>query len=73
MTFDPQKSLVCNLCELLIVNHDEIKETILLAKAYRDSGYSMCPACGQEAVDPRNSIWCQKIDNWFSYSGRMIT
>lgn len=46
---------VCSFCELFIVNPDEIKDLIQQSKLTGNLAYSVCPLCGQGAIDKNNS------------------
>ena len=65
MLLDENKNLVCGFCELFIINPDEIKDLTQQPKLTWSLVYSVCPLCGQDAIDKKDSVWCKKIDNCF--------
>ncbi len=65
LPFFGNKNLVCSFCELFIVNPDEIKDLNQKPKLTRNLAYSVCPLCGQDAIDKKDSVWCKKIDNCY--------
>ena len=56
-------NLVCSFCELFIVNPDEIKDLSQQPKLTGNLAYSICPLCGQDAIDKKNSAGWNKTDN----------